>query len=247
MDYIALAGVNCFLKRKKKLRNLVFVSLISSVFSLLLHIYIKDSGIRTIILHFVLNTAMACLAFGWSGRKKFLEDWLFIYLTILFLGGIMEWEGSLGVPTMFFWIKALIAAVLLSAAAIYFSQKKEFLEQVFSVEIEHRGKKTVLTGYWDSGNLLVDPYVKRPVNILCEKAAEKIFSQEEENIRLIPYVSLGNTKGLLRAYEAEVMYICQGSKKIEIRPAVFGIAEEGLLDGKEYDLILQASMLERES
>ena len=35
-----------------------------------------------------------------------------------------------------------------------------------------------------------------------------------------------------------------GRHEVEIRPAAVGIANEGLLEGKEYDMILHASMLE---
>ena len=65
-------------------------------------------------------------------------------------------------------------------------------------------------------------------------------------MRLIPYCSLGNANGLLSVYNAEKMYIYQGEKRLEVEPAVFGIAEAGLLEKKEYDVILQASMIEKE-
>lgn len=246
MDYIALAGVNCFLKRRKKLRRLLFVSLIASVGSLLIHIYILEVGFRTILLHFGLNTVMNGLAFGWKDKKRFLENWLFIYLTVLFLGGIMEWENSLGSPIKFFWAKVIIAGVLLTGMSIYFMQKKDFMKRVFKVDVMHHGKTWELSGYWDSGNLLLDPYNGKPVNILQAKLAEQIFSESSDYMRLIPYCSLGNTNGLLSVYNAEKMYIYQGKESFLVEPAVFGIAENGLLEGKEYDVILQASMLEKE-
>lgn len=241
-----MAGVNCFLKRRKKLRRLLLVSALASVGSLLIHIYITNSGFRTILLHFVLNTAMTRLAFGWKNRRVFLENWFLIYLTVLFLGGIMEWEASLGIPSSFFWGKAIVAAIILTGVTIYFIPKKNFMEQIFKVNVIHHGRTWELNGYWDSGNLLQDPYNGKPVNILQAKLAEQIFSETSDYKRLIPYCSLGNTNGLLSVYNAEKMYIYQGKERIKVEPAVFGIAEAGLLENKEYDVILQASMLEKE-
>ena len=172
--------------------------------------------------------------------KKFV-----VSLIVLFLGGIMEWEAELGIPEAFFWIKAGIGAGLLSLATKVFIQKKELAEQIFRVKVMHRGKEWELNGYWDSGNLLVDPYIEKPVNILEGGLAEQIFDKEDK-MRLIPYCSLGNKNGLLRVCNAERMYIYQGKKQLEMAPAVFGIAETGLLAGKAYDIILQTSMLERE-
>lgn len=246
MDYLALAGVNCFLKRRKKLRRLLTASMLASVGSLLIHIYISNTGFRTILLHFGLNTGMTIMAFGWKDRRFFLENWLFIYLVILFLGGIMEWEETLGIPASFFWAKVIVAAFVLTGVTIYFMQKKDFMEQILKVDVIHHGRTWELSGYWDSGNLLRDPYNGRPVNILQAKLAGQIFSESSDYRRLIPYCSLGNANGLLSVYNAEKMYIYQGKERVTVEPAVFGIAEAGLLEGKEYDVILQASIIEKE-
>ena len=246
MDYIALACVNCFLKRGRKLRRLALISFLASVLGLLLHIYITNAGIRTIILHFGLNMGMALLAFGWSGKKRLLENWLVIYLTILFLGGVMEWEESLGFSQAFFWGTAFVAAVLLSKATAYLTQKKAFTNQMYVVEIVQDGKTYALSAYWDSGNLLVDPYIGAPVNIIGKEAAQKIFAGTDVATRLIPYRSLGSENALLPVFNAQAMYVYQGKQKKEIQPAVLGIAKEGLLKGKEYDVILQASVIEGE-
>lgn len=246
MDYLALASVNCFLKRRKKIRRLLLVAALASIGSLFIHIYISNAGFRTILLHFGLNTIMNGLAFGWKDKRTFLENWFFIYMAVLLLGGIMEWEASLGIPTSFFWAKAIVAGILLTGVTIYFMQKKDFMEQVLKVDVMHHGKTWELRGYWDSGNLLQDPYNGKPVNILQAKLAEQIFSGPDDYMRMVPYCSLGNTNGLLSVYNAEKMYIYQGKERFVVEPAVFGVAETGLLEGKEYDIILQASMLERE-
>lgn len=246
MDYIALAGVNCFLRRKQKLRKLLLVSALASIGSLLIHIYIKDAGFRTILLHFGLNSIMTVWAFGWKDKRIFWENWFLLYLVVLFLGGVMQWETTLGIPESFFWIKAIGAAVILSWLTIYLMQKREIMEKIFRVDVMHGGKIWELNAYWDSGNLLQDPYNGRPVNILQAKLAEQIFAEESNYMRLVPYCSLGNTNGLLSVCDAEKMNIYLGEKRLEVKPAVFGIAEEGLLEGKEYDVILQASIIEKE-
>ncbi len=245
MDYLALAGVNYFLKRRKKIRRLLSVSMLASVLGLLLHMYILNTGFRTILLHFGLNTGMTVVAFGWKDKRFFLENWLFVYLEILFLGGIMEWENSLGIPASFFWIKAIVAALVLTGVTICFMRKRDFMERILKIDVIHHGKTWELSGYWDSGNLLQDPYNGKPVNILQAKLAGQIFSEPGDYSRLIPYCSLGNTNGLLSVYNAEKMHIYKGNERMTVEPAVFGIAEAGLLEGKEYEVILQASIIDK--
>lgn len=243
MDYIALTGANCFLRRGYKQRRILVVAIVSSVFSLFLHIYVVNAGIRTIILHFGLNMGMALMAFGWKGKKILLENWLVIYMTVLLLGGIMEWEETLGLSSVFFWGKAVIAAVLLSIVTTYLSSKKEFMEKMYDVEIVQNGKCYALNGYWDSGNLLVDPYLGEPVQIIDKHTAERIFGKEIPKIRLIPYRSLGSEGALLPVCNAQEMYIYHGKNKKTICPVILGIADDELLQGKEYDVILQSSII----
>ena len=244
MDYIALLCVNCFLKRGRSKRRILGVAVAASFFSLLLHIYIVNAGIRTIILHFGLNMGMALIAFGWNGKKTLLENWLVIYMTILLLGGIMEWEKSLGLSFSFFWLKAVIAAILLSGITAYFSSRKEFTEKMFLVEIMQDGKCYSLNGYWDSGNLLVDPFLGKPVQIIDKDTAKKIFGEVMPAVRLIPFRSLGSEGALLPVCNAQEMYIYQGKNKKVLCPVILGIADNELLQGKEYDVILQASVIE---
>ncbi len=244
MDYIALAGVNFFLKRGRKLRRLAGVAAVSSLCSLGVQICISHMGLKNVLTHLVINMAMSWLAFGLKGKKEFLENWVFIYVTILFLGGIMEWEENIGLPASFFWGKALVAVGILSGVSIYFMEKKSFLQQIFPVEILHRNQRVAVMAYWDSGNLLTDPYNGKPVNILSKKVASQIFCSKEDAVRYVPYRSLGRSDGLLEVYSAEGMNILQGKKRVEIKPVVFGVAEEGLLEGKEYDVILHTSVME---
>lgn len=243
MDYIALICVNCILKRGKTWKRIAGGSVLASGISLLLHIGIEDAMLRMIVLHFGLNMGMAWVVFGFNSKKELLENWLIIYLAVLFLGGIMEWETNMGFPVSFFWGKALVAALLLTVSSQYLMQRKKILERIYKIEIIQNGRSYFLRGYWDSGNLLTDPYMGAPVNIVGKETADRIFEMSKVRIRMIPYCSLGCKDGLLPIFNVQKMYIYEGTEKREIMPAILGVAGKELLKGKEYDVILQSSVL----
>ena len=122
-------------------------------------------------------------------------------------------------------------------------QKKTFMEKIYPIEIEQDGRSVSLKGYWDSGNLLMDPFVLEPVQIIGKHTVEQLFGEELPPVRLIPFRTLGNENGLLPVCTAQRMYIYEGTQKKEIVPVVLGMADKDLLDGKEYDVILQTSMI----
>ena len=187
---------------------------------------------------------MVVLCFGKSSWREFLENWAVIYLMVIFLGGVMELLRSSATGMTFFWIQAVIAALVLSVVTWYLGRRKQFGNQLFPVTLVHRGHAMETMGYWDSGNQLRDPYNHRPVCILSKKVAAKILNPKKDRVHFIPYCSLGQKEGLLPVTEIACIKIQNGRHEVEIRPAAVGIANEGLLEGKEYDMILHASMLE---
>ena len=156
----------------------------------------------------------------------------------------MEFEQRVPWLRHTFSCQAVISAVLLSVVTAYLGRRKQVGGHLFEVVIKHHGRPRRMTGYWDSGNQLRDPFNGRPVCILCRELAEKIFEPETEMVRFIPYTSLGTQKGLLPVVFADQMEIEGNGKRITIKPAEIGIANAGLLEEKEYDLILHASLLE---
>lgn len=244
MDYIALTGVNCFLKREKSIKRLLFAAAVSSACSLGLVLLVRNPDLRLLILHFPVNVAMVVLAFGKCKKKTFFESWAVTYFFVILLGGIVELETEWMGTARIFWIQAGLAAVLLSVITRYLGRRKQFGNQIFPVEINNRDKKIEVCAYWDSGNQLKDPYSGKPVSILGKKEAEKIYASKEDGIRYVPYCSLGKTGGLLPVFTADRLTISTPDKQVTVKSAVIGVAEDALFEKREYTLILHASFLE---
>lgn len=244
MDFVALAGAVCLLKRRIKIFRLWGTAFLSSLGNLMITLLVTDAAVRIILIHFLLNTGMVLVCFGRSTKREFLENWAVTYLMVIFLGGIMEVEKNSPLGNTFFLLQALVAAAVMTAAVSYLNRKKQFHNHLFPVVLTHRGRALEMKGYWDSGNQLRDPYNHRAVCILSRKAAAKLLDSQKDRIHFIPYRSLGEDEGLLPVTEIACMKIYQGRHKTEIRPVEVGIANEGLMEGKEYDMILHASLLE---
>ena len=111
MDYIALTGVNYFLRRGKKKRRMLATAAVSSVGSLCVTLVVRDVNLRILLSHFVWNTFMVWLGFGMCTGKAFLENWAATYFSILFLGGVTEMSAQT-VPQIPVWISGAVCAVI---------------------------------------------------------------------------------------------------------------------------------------
>lgn len=244
MDYIALAGTNCFLRRRKTNRRMLLTAFLSSMSSLFLTLHLFNHVVRICLIHFCLNPAMIFLCFGKSRKKEWFENWAVTYGMTIFLGGIMQLLKENTRNEKNFCVMALCAAVVLFGTNAYLNQRKQFGMHLYPAVLFHREKQVQFNAYWDSGNQLKDPYNGMPVCIISHRLAAQIVDKKHDFVHFVPYVSLGQKDGILPVVQLERMCLYQGKKEIERKPIEVGIANEGLLEQKEYDLILHASFLE---
>lgn len=246
MDYAAVMGSNFLLKRRKGGIRLFLVSLLCSVAGLILVLFVKNPLWYQLLAHFVLNTGMVLGCFGIGSKKQFLENWIVTYFAVVLLGGGMEWLQEQQLLSGYRLIQMLITATVLFCAVTYLVQFRSFGQNLFPGCIKKGERQMKLQAYYDSGNQLRDPYTGKAVSILSFKKAEEFLEAEKDSIRLVPYRSLGEQNGLLKVTDVEILEIIQGRRRTVIKNAAIGVAEEGLLEGKEYDLILHAALLHGE-
>ena len=238
-----MTGVNCFLKRGRRYRVLFLASLVSAAAGLLLVLAVRQILLYRLISHFLLNTGMIFLCFGWHGRREFLENWAATYLVIVLLGGIQEWIQESGLIPPDFFLQMFFVSLTGYGILLYLMQRKEMGNHICQVRIEKGTKALCVRAYRDSGNRLRDPYTGRGVSILSRTKAELFFDPQKDRIRYVPYRSLGETNGLLLVADVDALVLTDGKRELRYGKTAIGIADEGLLEGKEYDLILHASML----
>lgn len=243
MDYMALAVTNHFLHRERKNRQILCAAMISSAGSLFLMLKIKDTILRMLVIHFIWNSVVILLCFGKEKKKKFLENWAVTYFMMLLLGGMVEFEQSVGWLDRFFFFQAALSGIGLGIFTKYLEKRRRLVSWLIPVGLIYKGCRHEMMGYLDTGNRLRDPLNGRPVCILGKKMAGNIFESGKEEIRLIPYKALGASNGLLPVLFVDALEFEYEKKRFEIRPAEVGIANDGLLEEKEYDLILHASFL----
>lgn len=237
-----MAGVNLFLKRRRKYFRLVSVAVLSSAVGLLLVLYVHNYLLYGLSAHFLLNTLMVFLCFGRCGKKEFLENWLVTYLVVILLGGGMQWLWESHILPQNYLIQAAAVTFGGYLTLLYLMQRRERGNHIFEVLLRKDNRCVRLKGYWDSGNQLRDPYTGQGVSILSHTKAKEFLEAERDRIRYVPYRSLGEAAGLIGVTNVDEIVLWEGKKKICFQHVAIGIAEQGLLDGKEYDLILHTSI-----
>lgn len=244
MDSTALWIAGKLMKQQIRVGRLLLGSFAGTAVSMLLFFVWDDYTWYQICVHFLVNPGMVFLCYRSRKKKEFLSQYAVTYLAFILLGGALEWlMQSTSGNVRFVWY--LLGALLILAAAEkmlgYLKREKETVYDLLLITGE--GNISV-KGFYDTGNLLTDPLVGRPVHIIKKEILNEQVQQGKLPVRLIPYHSLGQESGLLEAVTLEGMYIMQENHPLYLKKPVFGMAEEKLFQNDRCDVILNGKSME---
>ena len=185
-------------------------------------------------------------SFGKETIKHYLFRMLVSWFSIVLLNGVVTALYNLtGIKALHLYSCLVVFAVAASLAASGITGMKRQPKRL-NVHILHHGRSVECIGFYDSGNLLTIPETGEPVCLASQELLQQVTDDETVN-REIPFRALGTKNGRISVYQMEEIKIeGMGKKnKIEKKGVWFGIAEPGLLQGKDYQVILNAALLER--
>lgn len=244
MDSIALLIAGKLTKRQIWIGRLLLGGFVGTSGSMLLFFVMNDYVWYQLAVHFLVNPLMVYLCYPSKRKMEFFRQWILTYLAFVLLGGTMEWMIQNTGGRKYFIVCLAAAGVFLMAAGKILEHFKREKETVYDLLLVTREGNISVRGFYDTGNLLMDPLVKRPVHIIKKEILWKQIQEEHLPTRLIPFHSLGNESGLLEAVTLEGMYILREDSSIYLEKPVFGIAEEKLFQNDRCDVILNGKSME---
>ncbi len=224
---------------------------IGDVFGLWLEINGLLSGWMLQLLNVVLCIGMLRICF--PGLKKIYILWnvVMMYFLSFLAFGVQSYLKRLFGPLLMShifhrsWLLvggAVFGYLFLSKAISLFMEYKNKVSYECEVLIQISGKQFTATALYDSGNKLYEPITHTPV-VLAEKEL-----LEEANIKLqteksfvIPYQSVGRSKGILFAYRLDFLCL-KDQMDIKHRDVMMAVVEDRLSPDGSYHILLHSSM-----
>ena len=214
---------------------------------------------EVIVLCIPMGSGSVKLVLGFGGITAFIVAWLFrpgslksyqrlliySYLSALILGSVfLVMENILGKrkASLKVWmILAVCLFILVKKIYRRISGKSDFSEVVLVFSKEER---CLLRALIDSGNGLIEPISGKPVCLVEERAITQYKKYlREEKLRIVPYHSVGNANGLLKAYFIEGMEIEQQGEKVIIENVLLAITNEVISVNERYQMILHPKIV----
>ena len=200
-DFILLFAVALVLRRQTNLKKLLLASLIGSI--TIFTMFIEVNSFSLFLIKIFISIIMVLIAFNYKDLKYTLNNLFYLYTSSILLGGFLYFlnlECSYQHEGLLFYYKGLsiniILLIILSPIIIYAYIKQGLMiknnySNYYNVDIYLKnGKKIETTAFLDTGNILEDPYKKRPI-ILLNKDLITI-NYYKDKFLLVPYESLNN-------------------------------------------------------
>lgn len=165
----------------------------------------------------------------------------------------------------------VLLSTIISCVLIKISMKIVKIRQKFSkgeiiceAVVINNEKQINISALVDTGNLLTDPVSKSPVIVSQLDKIEPIIPNEslveimymmggdavkgqhahDARIRVIPYVSVGNTNGIMIAYKVDCVKVEYQDQIYEIENALIGFCREALSKNNKYSALIGLKVLE---
>ncbi len=245
LDFLAVYTVSEILKQKKKPLRYLICCAFSSLIGCVLFLVIQNYDIYLLCIHFIVNPGMVICCFFPAGKRIYGKAFCLMYFVILLLGGSVEWLYITITDGRYYELSLILTLIPVIVFLYILRRKRKNVHCFCQVWIEHQGKRIALQALYDTGNRLIDPYVKEPVHIISKEIYESLKGGEAFAVRLVPFSSVGRKDGLLEAFTVDSIQIEWEDAKAVLSPAVLAAAEETLFKNRSYQMILNSCVGEK--
>ena len=242
VDLVAYMLAACFLGKGGRIRRCLLLAAVSVLAETYFYITLPWYFLYRLLMLCTVNPLVTIGILFPCKKKDILSGYLLITAVIIFLGGIQMvflywWPSENGI-----WMWNIILAAAGTTGCFYARRKGKSQNHIYEVELMIHGRRITIRACHDTGNFLRDPFTGKPVNVVDLKILQEMDIQSE-NLRYIPFHTVGQEHGLMQVMTIEKMVIRQGTKEVEKIQPVIGLAEQNVFLKQDIQMILHSEMM----
>lgn len=164
-------------------------------------------------------------------------------------------------------ISAIISFLVIKGSTKILKLKQKITKEdmLCIINIYNKKKSIRINALLDTGNLLTEQATGRPVVIVEKSFAKDLFESayfekieslieggefecsdvDDANVKIIPYMSVGNSNGIMIAYKVDKIKVEYQEKKYEITDVLIGFYNDALTKNGKYSALIGLQILER--
>lgn len=243
MDSLLLLAVNRVLKCNRTYGRIFLGGALGSLLTCLVIAFPFPTALKLIFFHVVINSLMLIAGLKISHPGQFAKAFLLLYLSAVFMGGIMYLFRPYMRYASLFYALAAVSYFLFTKLWRIVSAIMAGQQRICEVLLCIQEEKVQVRALLDTGNVLSDPVSGDPVSILDPDLAVQVIGilGEEPVYRYIPYRCVGG-ESIMKVFRIDKMCVHMDAESWIDHP-LLGVAEQKLSADGEYRMILNCEYL----
>lgn len=219
---------------------------------------IKNVFIRDIFTYIFVCAAMSIICLGYRKPRKVIKAAFVLTVLASSIGGaagLLYWHTGVGFwfRTMALYSTGMFICMLAAMIAFTIVLRQFWLQKTYSgkihdIKIDFGGFVLEIKGLGDTGNVLYDPFCKKPVHVIDKsclmKAGFNAFAAELK-LHYIPFGSVGCKNGCMPVIMAKKLQISSAGSEnyICLEDIPIGISETVLSSDGMYQMLINSEVL----
>lgn len=243
MDFLLLLLVKKMLKCTATYGNICLGAATGALLTCVITILpIPYIFLKFILFHVIVNTFMIRVGLKIKNIGTIAKAYILLYIGGFLLGGVLQSFYQYVRVGSFFFAIAIGGYYFVSILWDVLSTILKINQYRCNVILYQGEKQRKVKGIIDTGNGLRDPISNQPVSVIDIDTAKKFLGNEKiEQIRYIPYHSIGKATGVIPTIKIDRMCV-QNDKEWWIEEPLIGLSEERISANGEYQMILNPNL-----
>lgn len=234
VELLVCVFVNQWMKQAQPTARILWMSAVAVTLEVLMFV-VAGYGVWFAIGSLALRMLLLNGVFRPKSVGLFLRIFLWSLVATVGVGGVLSVCQEHLPQRYWFSAGSIVCAIGIMVSLLLEERRHTHDRNLYRVKLVYAKNEVEVTALYDTGNRLQDPYVHAPVHILAHAEAQRLGLPPEE-LRLIPFSTVGAPQGLMEAWTIDAMEWTGG----RLEHVVIGVAENILFEKKDYRLILSA-------
>ncbi|MEG1802376.1 MAG: sigma-E processing peptidase SpoIIGA [Lachnospiraceae bacterium] len=223
------------------IRRISIVSLVFALIETILVVVVQPFEMNVRLNYMIMIPALLILGLNIKKLQDFFKELLRFYMVFLLLGGFLNWIWKDSFTLWNMLLSVGVETAILVPAFILNRKQKLIWNQTCNTIIKYGNIELQVKAFYDTGNLLTEPYHHRPVSILSKEAGKPILESYLGVKGMIPYHTIAQN-GMMETVIVDEIRTEYNRKVHIVEHAVIGFTQETIIKNN-CQLILNAAHL----
>ena len=269
MDFVIIKLASLYIKPQTTYIRCFLGAIVGSILTVIsILIPYENMILHMLYTYIFIAIAIVVVTYGTTKIKYLIKNCLVIYVTTIFMGGLISFlysytcfgyvihnviNGAFQGINILWLLGTTLFSYICIKGLMSFIKNTNKRNMLMLVRLTMGEKIKDVVALVDSGNSLMDPYTGKPVHIICTESILDMLAEMDVykcNYRYVPFHSIGKKNGLLKTIEFDKLQVFHlenangeiGELSYMEERAIIGLYEGVLSRNGEFEMILHRNV-----